>query len=125
MTKLNKVNVEVQVEKKIDNRTNNTGRPVNKKSARQQRLAKQALYSKLNKQFIQGKKFKINNRDSEYVYHVDTDSKRKNAYGHISSVTGHECNVSYVGRTKVLGYTFVLGKRVNVAINLKNVEFIK
>ena len=43
MTKLNKVNVEVQVEKKIDNRTNNTGRPVNKKSARQQRLAKQAL----------------------------------------------------------------------------------
>ena len=61
MTKLNKVNVEVQVEKKIDNRTNNTGRPVNKKSARQQRLAKQALYSKLNKQFIQGKKFKINN----------------------------------------------------------------
>ena len=46
---------------KIDNRVNNTGRPVNKKSARQIRLAKQALYAKLNKQFVSGKSFKINN----------------------------------------------------------------
>ena len=37
----------------------------------------------------------------------------------------HVCNVQYIGRTKVEGYTFVLGKRVNVAINLKNVEFVK
>ena len=86
---MKKVKLNVVKEEKIDNRVNNTGRPVNKKSARQVRLAKQALYSKLNKSFVQGKKFKINNRDSEYVYHVDTDSKRKNAYGHISSVTGH------------------------------------
>ena len=37
---MKKVNVKVQVEKKVDNRVNNTGRPVNKKSARQIRLAK-------------------------------------------------------------------------------------
>ena len=121
---MNKVKLNVTVEKKVDNRVNNTGRPVNKQSARQVRLAKQALYAKLNKQFVQGKKFKINNANSEYVYHVNADSKRKNAYGHISDITGHVCNVSYIGRTKVLGYTFVMGKRVNVEINLKNVKFV-
>ena len=31
-------------EKKFDNRVNNTGRPVNKKSARYKRLQKQAFY---------------------------------------------------------------------------------
>ena len=119
---MKKVTIDVQVENKVDNRVNNTGRPVNKKSARQVRLAKQALYSKLNKSFVQGKKFKINN--DEYVYHVNTDSKRKNAYGHISNITGHVCNVSYIGRTKVQGYTFVMGKRINVEINLKQVKFV-
>ena len=63
---MNKVNITVKQEVKVDGRTNNTGRPVNKKSARQVRLAKQALYAKLNKQFVQGKKFKINNANSEY-----------------------------------------------------------
>jgi len=124
---MKKVTIDIVKDVKVDNRVNNTGRPVNKKSARQIRLNKQALYSKLNKQFIQGKKFKISKADSEfkeYVYHVDTDSKRKNAYGHISSTTGHECNISYIGRTKVQGYTFVLGKKVNVQINLKNVKFV-
>ena len=120
---MNKVKLNVVKEEKIDNRVNNTGRPVNKKSARQIRLAKQALYAKLNKQFVSGKKFKINNSNTEYVYHVNTDSKRKNAYGHISDITGHVCNVSYIGRTKVLGFTYVLGKRVNVTINLKQVTF--
>ena len=120
---MKKVTIDIVKDVKVDKRTLNTGRPVNKKSARQIRLAKQALYSKLNKQFIQGKKFKINNSNTEYVYHVNTDSKRNNAYGHISSVTGHECNVSYIGRTKVQGYTFVLGKKVNVEINLKQVTF--
>ena len=120
---MKKVTIDIVKDVKVDKRTLNTGRPVNKKSARQVRLAKQALYSKLNKQFVQGKKFKINNANSEYVYHVNTDSKRNNAYGHISSVTGHECNVSYIGRTKVQGYTFVLGKKVNVEINLKQVTF--
>jgi hypothetical protein len=112
---MNKIKLNVVKEVKVDGRNNNTGRPVNKKSARQIRLAKQALYAKLNKQFVSGKKFKINNSDTEYVYSID---------GYISNMTGHVCNVDYVGRTKVTGYTFVLNKRVNVTINLKEVKFI-
>ena len=120
---MKKVTIDIVKDVKVDKRTLNTGRPVNKKSARQVRLAKQALYSKLNKQFVQGKKFKINNEGESYVYHVNTDSKRKNAYGHISNGHSYVCNVSYIGRTKVLGFTYVLGKRVNVTINLKQVTF--
>ena len=118
---MNKVKLNVVVEKKVDNRVNNTGRPVNKKSARQIRLAKQALYSKLNNAFVSGKKFKINNDSNTYVYNVSNVDKNT---GYISSnVTGHVCNISYIGRTKVLGYTFVMGKKVNVEINLKQVKF--
>ena len=121
--KLNKVNVEVKQEVKVDGRTNNTGRPVNKKSARQVRLAKQALYSKLNNAFVSGNKFKINNDNTEYTY---VCGDKVNKHGYITSaVGGHVCNVNYVGRTKIEGYSFVLGKRVNVAINLKEVEFVK
>ena len=116
---MKKVKLNVVVEKKVDNRVNNTGRPVNKKSARQIRLAKQALYAKLNKQFVSGKKFKINNSNTEYVYNVSDDNK-----GYISSISGHVCNIDYVGRTKVTGYTFVLGRKINVEINLKEVKFI-
>ena len=117
---MNKIKLNVVKEEKIDNRVNNTGRPVNTKSARQIRLAKQALYAKLNNAFVSGVKFKINNSNTEYVY-VCGD----NGYGHISSIGGHVCNVDYIGRTKVTGFTFVLGKRVNVMINLKEVKFIK
>ena len=116
---MKKVTIDLVKDVKVDKRTLNTGRPVNKKSARQIRLAKQALYSKLNKQFIQGKKFKINNSNTEYVYNVNDDNR-----GHISDMVGHVCNVSYVGRTKVLGYTFVMNKRVNIEINLKQVKFV-
>ena len=115
---MKKVKLNVVKEEKIDNRVNNTGRPVNKKSARQVRLAKQALYAKLNKQFVSGQKFKINNSDTEYVYNV-SDNR-----GYISGMTGHVCNVDYIGRTKATGYTFVLNKRVNVEINLKQVKFV-
>ena len=119
---MNKVNIKVKQEVKVDGRTNNTGRPVNKKSARQIRLNKQALYAKLNKQFVSGKKFKINNSNTEYTYHAtDPDSL---GLGHISNEHSHVCNVSYIGRTKVLGYTFVLGRKINVEINLKNVKFV-
>ena len=121
---MKKVTIDIVKDLKVDNRVNNTGRPVNKKSARQIRLNKQALYSKLNKQFIQGKKFKINNDSTSYVYHVNTDDKRNNEYGHISNGYTHVCNVSYIGRTKVLGYTFVLGRKINVEINLKQVKFV-
>ena len=116
---MNKVKLNVVKEEKIDNRVNNTGRPVNTKSARQIRLAKQALYAKLNKQFVSGQKFKINNSDSKYVYNASD-----NGYGHISNGHSYVCNVSYIGRTKVLGFTYVLDKRVNVEINLKNVKFV-
>ena len=118
---MKKVTIDVQVENKVDNRVNNTGRPVNKKSARQIRLNKQALYSKLNKQFIQGKKFKINNDSTgEYVY-----TRNDNGNGHISSAShsSYVCNVDYIGRTKVTGFTFVLGRYINVTINLKEVKF--
>ena len=64
---MNKVNINVIKEEKIDNRVNNTGRPVNLKSARQVRLAKQKLYTQIHNAFVSGKKFKINN-DSSGVY---------------------------------------------------------
>ena len=38
-------------EKKFDNRKNNTGRPVNRTSARQLRLAQQSYYETLNAKF--------------------------------------------------------------------------
>ena len=120
---MKKVTIDVQIEKKVDNRTNNTGRPVNTKSARQVRLRKQALYSKLNKLFVSGKKFKINNDSTgEYKYVCSEDID----FGSIVSALfgSHVCNVNYIGRTIVLGYTFVLNKLVNVEINLKEVKFV-
>ena len=120
---MNKVKLNVVVEKKVDNRVNNTGRPVNKKSSRQIRLRKQRLYNKLHSQFIHGVKFKINNNSSgEYVY---VCGDKVITHGYITTVVGgHVCNVSYIGRTKVEGYTFVLGRKINVTINLKTVKFI-
>ena len=118
---MKKVKLNVVVEKKVDNRVNNTGRPVNTKSARQIRLAKQALYAKLNKQFVSGKKFKINNTDSIYAYSINDEG----SMGVITNAVGlYVCNVSYIGRTKIQGFTYVLDKRVNVEINLKQVKFV-
>ena len=122
---MNKVKLNVMVEKKVDNRKNNTGRPVNHLSARQQRLRKQSFYNKQHNAFVSGKSFKINN-DSTGVYAYEYDNTSINTYGGciLNAVTGlHVCNIEYVGRTKVLGYTFVMGKRVNVKINLKEVKF--
>ena len=118
---MNKIKLNVVKQVKVDGRNNNTGRPVNKKSARQVRLAKQALYAKLNNAFVSGKKFKINNDSTgEYMY-VGGD----NNTGSIVSAShgSYVCNVDYIGRTKVTGFTYVLGKRVNVEINLKKVTF--
>ena len=117
---MNKVKLNVVKQVKVDGRNNNTGRPVNKKSSRQIRLAKQALYSKLNNAFVSGKEFKINNDGQSYVYSVSD-----NGYGHISNGHSYVCNVDYIGRTKVTGFTYVIGKRVNVEINLKEVTFVK
>ena len=54
---LNKI---AEGEVKFDNRKNNTGRPVNKKSARQIRLNKQAFYADVNSKFQKGNQFEIN-----------------------------------------------------------------
>ena len=117
---MKKVTLDVQVEKKVYNRVNNTGRPVNTKSARQVRLAKQAYYAKQNKLFVSGKKFKINN--SIYAYNAGDEG----SMGSITNGIGmYVCNVSYIGRTKVQGFTYVLNKCVNVEINLKQVKFVK
>ena len=118
---MKKVNLEVQVEKKVDNRVNNTGRPVNKKSARQVRLAKQAFYADVNNKFVSGNGFKIKNTIYKY------SAGENGGLGCIVSEGFglHECNVSYIGRTKVQGYTFVLGKKVNVELNLKTLKFMR
>tara|TARA_R100000900_G_C3317625_1_gene160958 strand:+ start:72 stop:443 length:372 start_codon:yes stop_codon:yes gene_type:complete len=122
MTKLNKVTMEVKVEKviKVDNRTNNPGRPVNKKSARYKRLAKQAFYADVNNKFKSGNLFKVNGS----TYQYNEGSENVNSGCIVNSVTGHVCNVDYIGRTKVKGYTFVLGKKVNVELNLKTLKFV-
>ena len=119
--KLNKVEVKVsKVETvKVDNRKNNPGRPVNKKSARYIRLQKQAFYADVNAKFKKGNQFKVNNETYKY------SAGKNNELGCIvSTITGHVCNVSYIGRTKVQGYTFVLGKKVNVELNLKTLKFV-
>ena len=110
-------------EVKFDNRTNNPGRPVNKQSARYKRLAKQAFYAKVNKLFVSGKSFKLKeNQPQEYHY-------SKNSVGGggclFNGVGHYVCNIDYIGRTKVTGYTYVLNKRVNVELNLKQVQFVK
>ena len=105
-------------EKKIDGRKNNTGRPVNKKSARQARLAKQAFYADVNNKFVSGVKFEINNNAYKYV-------AGKNGGSIIDMFDSYVCNVDYIGRTKVKGFTFVLGKKVNVELNLKTLKFVK
>ena len=123
---MKKVNLEVQVEKKVDNRVNNTGRPVNKKSARQQRLAKQAFYADVNAKFKKGNQFEVNN--SVYRYQADKNGKSGNGSTLgciVNEINMHVCNVDYIGRTKVQGYTFVMGKRVNVELNLKTLKFVK
>ena len=119
---MNKVKLNVKVEKKVDNRKNNTGRPVNNLSARQVLLGKQAFYNKQYTAFINSKKFKINNDTTgEYMY-VCSDNKD---FGSIlcAITKQHVCNVNYIGRTKVTGYTFVMGRYINVTINLKEVKF--
>ena len=122
MTKLNKVVLEnVVVEKKVDNRVNNPGRPVNKKSARYKRLAKQAFYASVNSKFIQGSRFRLEKDQQTYKYMANAGE----SFGCIvNDITGHVCNIDYIGRTKVQGYTFVLGRKIKVELNLKTLKFV-
>ena len=124
MTKLNKVTIEVKKENqpaKVDKRKFNTGRPVNKKSARYKRVAKQAFYADVNSKFVSGKAFKLKNQSSEYQYTPNADNNGGSLFNGIGA---HECNIDYIGRTKVTGYTYVLNKRVNVELNLKTLQFV-
>ena len=99
-------------EKKFDNRKNNPGRPVNKKSARYKRLAKQAFYADVNNKFVSGKAFKLENQPNEYHYTPNADNTK---YGSLfNDIGSYVCTVNYIGRTKVQGFTYVLNKRVNV-----------
>ena len=126
--KLNKVtlknlpNVGVLVVK-VDGRKNNTGRPVNKQSARYKRLAKQAKYALTLSKFTQGYSFKLNKEESQtYKYSISSGE----SFGClVSAIGGHVCNIDYVGRTKATGYTFVLGRKINVTLNLKTLVFVK
>ena len=123
---MQKVKIEVKKEVKVDGRTKNTGRPVNKKSARQARLAKQAFYADVNAKFKKGNQFEVNG--SVYRYQASKNGKSGNGstLGSIVNViSGYVCNVDYIGRTKVQGYTFVMGKRVSVELNLKTLKFVK
>ena len=123
---MKKVNVKVQVEKKVDNRVNNTGRPVNKKSARQIRLAKQAFYADVNAKFKKGNQFEVNGSVYSYCGSKDGKSGNGSTLGCIvNEINMHVCNVDYIGRTKVEGFTFVMGKKVNVELNLKTLKFVK
>ena len=141
MTKLNKVvlkNVDAVVVgvkpaanndvPKEDLRHNNPGRPVNKKSARYKRLAKQAKYARLNKSFVSGKSFTLGKNqlnDQTYRFSASKGKYQTGVGGCIvSNIGGHVCNIDYVGRTKVTGYTFVLNKKVNVELNLKTLKFV-
>jgi len=124
MTKLNKVTIEVKKENqpvKVDKRKFNTGRPINKKSARYKRLAKQAFYADVNSKFVSGNAFKLKNQASEYHYTKNADGKGGALFNGIGS---YVCNINYIGRTKVQGFTYVLDKCVNVEINLKEVQFV-
>ena len=66
---MKKVAIKVVKEVKVDNRVNNTGRPVNKKSARQIRLNKQAATKQAMDYVMQGGWFKLTeNCTGAYVY---------------------------------------------------------
>jgi len=128
--KLNKVEVKVSkvvIDKedgihREDKRKNNPGRPVNKKSARYIRLQKQAFYADVNSKFQKGNQFKVDGSSSIYKYSAGKDG----SLGCIVETVfnSHVCNVSYVGRTKVQAYSFTLGKKVNVELNLKTLKFV-
>ena len=107
-------------EKKFDNRKNNTGRPINKKSARQARLAKQAFYADVNDKFLKGNQFEINGNKYNYL---PVENGELGCI--VNEINSYVCNVSYIGRTKVQGFTFVLGKKVNIELNLKTLKFVK
>ena len=110
--------------KPIDGRHSNPGRPVNKQSARYKRLAKQAFYAKQNKSFVSGKLFYVPNVIAGLHYTKNVEKNNQYDLGSIfNELSEHICTVDYIGRTKVTGFKYVLGKRVSVELNLKQIKY--
>ena len=122
---MKKVAIKVVKEVKVDNRVNNTGRPVNVDSARQVRLNKQAETKQAMDYVLNGGWFKLTeNCTGAYVF-VNSNNKDDND-GHIAtSFGGHECNINQIGRTKMIGYIFVMNKKVNVEFDVRNIIKVK
>ena len=120
---MKKVAIKVVKEVKVDNRVNNTGRPVNKKSARQVRLNKQKATKQAMDYVVNGGWFKLTpNCTGAYVYVSNPDCE----YGHIATSFGaHECNIDNIGRTKITCYSFVMNKKINVEFDVRNIIKIK
>ena len=123
---MQKVAIKVIKEEKVDNRVNNTGRPVNTNSARQVRLNKQAETKEAMDYVLNGGWFKLTeNCNGAYTFVKKSYTNSTNE-GHIAtSFGGHECNINVIGRTKMSGYTFVMNKQVNVEFDVRNIIKIK
>ena len=121
---MKKVAIKVVKEVKVDGRKNNTGRPVNTKSARQIRLNKQAETKAAMDYVMQGGWFKLTpNCNGAYTFVKNENNTNE---GHIATSFGyHECNIDTIGRTKMSGYSFVMNKRVNVEFDVRNIVKIK
>ena len=122
---MQKVAIKVIKEEKVDNRANNTGRPVNVGSARQVRLLKQWETKEAMDYVMEGGWFKLTeNCSGAYVFVLNKDNVGNSGY--IATMLGnHECNINQIGRTKMSGYTFVMNKRVNVEFDVRNIVRIK
>ena len=122
---MQKVSIKVVAEKKVDNRVNNTGRPVNVNSARQVRLLKQWENKEAMDYVLNGGWFKLTENCTGAYTFVNSNNRGDND-GHIATSFGaHECNINQIGRTKMSGYTFVMNKRVNVEFDVRNIIKIK
>ena len=113
---MNKIKLNVIKEEKIDNRKNNTVRPVNNLSARQVRLRKQAFYNKQHNAFINSKKFKINDDTTmEYMYVRTDDNKDLNRL-----FRNYKPNQLKEKHPKSLGTSFTLNKKDVILCLKKN-----
>ena len=123
---MKKVAIKVVKEVKVDGRKNNTGRPVNKKSARQIRLNKQAATKQAMDYVVNGGWFKLTENCTGAYTFVKKSYTNSTNEGHIATSFGaHECNIDGIGRTKITGYSFVMNKKINVEFDVRNIIKIK
>ena len=117
---MNKIQINVVKSIKLDGRKGNTGRPTNGTSARQVRLGKQKAKQDAMDYFMGGGAFTYGNQ----VYHYSANTLYASGFGCIvdNATHSHVCNVDTIGRTKVACYTFVMGKQINVTIDVTKVK---